>query len=306
MSKQSQHDPEKKSDLSASDGLDFTVYTVTELLVIGNDISKILRDNIGISSSQYQILLLLYGKVEGISVSYVSRDLSKPPSTITSALDGLSKKGMISRKFDSADARVSIVSITDEGSRIVALANSILTPYVDEVWSCMSNRQRQLTAWGSVRATNERGRTVVADGKVDVHSAYCDAIFLSLETCKRMAKRHDMTLNEYRVMKTVEFLSNASAADLCVKLLLSSSEFSQVASLLMRKGFLERAESPDDRRVHRFKLTEEGAEAVRAATPDIRRGLRTEAIRISREEADEYARIAESVVGAKRENFKLR
>jgi len=73
-----------------------------------------LKDMTGLNASQLSCLLVL-AKIGAISLSKLSKKVSLSPSMITSIVDQLEKKKLVTRSRRSSDRRVILIELTESG-----------------------------------------------------------------------------------------------------------------------------------------------------------------------------------------------
>lgn len=71
----------------------------------------------GLNPAQAQVLALLCARPEGLRARDIARHLAVAAPTIADTLAALDRKGFVRREPDPADARASLVRLTDEGVR---------------------------------------------------------------------------------------------------------------------------------------------------------------------------------------------
>ncbi|MEP6662940.1 MAG: MarR family transcriptional regulator [Verrucomicrobiota bacterium] len=97
--------------------------------------SRVFFEQWNISSSQFNILNLLYLKPKGSTQIELSRELITHRSNVTGLVDRLEKRGLLQRKDSSTDRRAYKVVLTKAGEKLVA---QILPDYyaaAEKVWS---------------------------------------------------------------------------------------------------------------------------------------------------------------------------
>jgi DNA-binding MarR family transcriptional regulator len=72
-----------------------------------------------LSGTQYNVLRILRGSIEGLACSEISERLVTKDSDITRLLDRLEKRGLIARKRSAQDKRVIIATITAQGKKLL-------------------------------------------------------------------------------------------------------------------------------------------------------------------------------------------
>lgn len=68
------------------------------------------------------------------------------PRTVTEALDGLERDGLVRRDPDPADRRVKRVSVTEEGRRAIAATEPLRLRLVERVFGVLDDEDRQCLA----------------------------------------------------------------------------------------------------------------------------------------------------------------
>ncbi|MDZ4827072.1 MAG: MarR family transcriptional regulator [Actinomycetota bacterium] len=96
------------------------------------------------------------------------------------------------------------------------------------------------------------------------------------ELDKELQAEHGLTLAEYEVLVLLSEEPNHSArmTDLAARVNISPSGMTRRVDGLVRKGWVERAQCPEDRRGSFAVLTDEGFAQLRAAAPSHVRGVR--------------------------------
>ena len=92
----------------------FSLYST--MLGINKVYRQLLRD-LDLTYSQYLVMLVLWEK-DGQNVSEICQRLFLETTTLTPLLKRLEARGLVSRKRSTADERVVIVSLTEEGRKM--------------------------------------------------------------------------------------------------------------------------------------------------------------------------------------------
>lgn len=88
----------------------------------------------GITFARYNILNILYHSDEGsMNPGVIARSLYIDPSSVTSAVTRLNRDGLVLRRVDEDNRRMTIVEITTEGSRLYEKAVADLRAIA---WGC--------------------------------------------------------------------------------------------------------------------------------------------------------------------------
>lgn len=82
---------------------------------------------------------------------------------------------------------------------------------------------------------------------------------------------NDLTPRQYAILLTVSQNEGLSQTDLVEKTGVDRSTLADIVRRMLKKGLLQRRRTKDDARAYAVKLTEEGARALRAAEPVVRR-----------------------------------
>ena len=91
------------------------IKTANRLQSVGNVFFK----PFGITSSQYNILVLLRSKKEGMSQVEISKNMLVSRSNITSLIDKLEKSGLVKRMDKENDRRRDEINITSKGLELI-------------------------------------------------------------------------------------------------------------------------------------------------------------------------------------------
>jgi len=71
------------------------------------------------------------------SVGELAADTGTKPTTLTSVLDRLTRRGLVTRETDQADRRSFLVDLTDEGRRVARAARAAMTDIEAEALSAV-------------------------------------------------------------------------------------------------------------------------------------------------------------------------
>jgi DNA-binding MarR family transcriptional regulator len=82
---------------------------------------------------------------------------------------------------------------------------------------------------------------------------------------------NDLTPRQYAILLTVSQNEGLSQTDLVEKTGVDRSTLADIVRRMLKKGLLQRRRTKDDARAYAVKLTDEGARALRAAEPVVRR-----------------------------------
>jgi DNA-binding MarR family transcriptional regulator len=87
--------------------------------------------------------LLMYIDREGSArAADIAELFGVAPRTITEALDGLERDGLIRREPDASDRRVKQISITEEGKRAIAATEPLRLMLVERIFGSLSMAER--------------------------------------------------------------------------------------------------------------------------------------------------------------------
>jgi DNA-binding MarR family transcriptional regulator len=76
-------------------------------------------EDLGVTPGQLRVLRTLHHADGPLRVSELAERLGIVPRSATSAVDGLETAGLVARASDPGDRRATLVSLTDEGGRIL-------------------------------------------------------------------------------------------------------------------------------------------------------------------------------------------
>lgn len=99
-----------------------------------------------LTHSQLLLLLgVLFGETHQIEVTQkeLSDKAGMDPMTTSTVLRTLQKKGWIKRKFNKKDSRTRLISLTDEGKKIIEQATQIIKEFNDSFFSPLQDQQKQ-------------------------------------------------------------------------------------------------------------------------------------------------------------------
>lgn len=96
---------------------DTLYYTFLEVLRLHHYRTHVLLEEVGIYPGQHHLLFVL-NKSDGQSQKELADKLNITPATITVMLKRMEKSGLVQRRVDEEDQRISRVFITEEGSKI--------------------------------------------------------------------------------------------------------------------------------------------------------------------------------------------
>ncbi len=88
----------------------------------------------GVSSAQYNVLVLLKGARDGLSQVEISREMVVSRANITSIIDKLEKRGLVRRFPDTSDRRLFRVRLTDKGRALIKEVEKTYFPEVDRIF----------------------------------------------------------------------------------------------------------------------------------------------------------------------------
>ena len=289
--------------------MDYSVPILTELVLVTGEIERTLKTAAKISPAQYQVLAALEGSQEPMTPSALARTLALPASSIATILGKLKKIGSVSASVSPDDGRIQLLTITGIGTMVLLASDRALGALFKRIWRPLSPEQRDITHWGSTGAMSGHKLIRVSGGSVNVGGAYCDSVLLSLRKSKNTLAQHGLSVNDYRVLKTVidaerDGLS-ICASDLGFILVMSSPLVAQTTSSLENHGLAIRVADEKDARVRLVKTTEMGREIVLQARRELLRTMRKGMVPLSRNTVDEFGRIAEEVIAIYRTERKL-
>ena len=101
--------------------------------------------NSGLSPIQIQILIFLkYHSEQLCGVSYLSKEFNMTKPTISDAVKSLQQKGLVSKSKDSSDSRSFLISLTQDGNKMVQSLEYFALPIKDKIDSLDQNEQNHL------------------------------------------------------------------------------------------------------------------------------------------------------------------
>ena len=76
----------------------------------------------------------------------ISEAFDSSPRTTTEAIDALERDGLVLREQDPADRRAKLVSITSEGTALLARSEPAMRQYMDDVFTALAADEQQKLA----------------------------------------------------------------------------------------------------------------------------------------------------------------
>lgn len=99
----------------------------------------------GISLPRVRLLGFILEKGETRSVD-VAEAFSYAPRTVTEALDGLEKAGLIERRPSPEDRRSKLIALTEHGREALALAQPTVQGFVKDVFAALDAGEQEMLA----------------------------------------------------------------------------------------------------------------------------------------------------------------
>ncbi len=112
-----------------------------------------LLKEIGLYRGQQFVLMALWEK-EGITHSELAEQLHVQPATITNALKRMEKAGLLERRQDTEDQRVSRVYLTDAGRNIRDAVKEVWLELEGQTFAGFSSEERALLNQFLIRIRN--------------------------------------------------------------------------------------------------------------------------------------------------------
>lgn len=95
--------------------------------------------------TKFELLtLILIDRHGQIIMSQMSDFLSVPMSTATGIMDRLVKKGLVQRTRDESDRRTVVITLTEEGQRLINQIKNRLSGYIRKISDVLTAEERQL------------------------------------------------------------------------------------------------------------------------------------------------------------------
>ena len=289
--------------------MDYSVPLLSELVLVSSDIKRELQQSAGLSIEQYQVLTVLEIVQDTVTPGLIARSLALPASSVATALKKLRAIDAIRQATPSDDKRMELISLSPAGAALLARVDSALESVCARIWAPLTHGQRDITQWGSMSAMSGAGRIRVKEGTVNVESAYCNSVIVSLRTCRRTLHKHSLSVNEYRLLKTAAEQAGTQgirATDIGMELVMDSSLVAQTLGRLENRVLIQRQAGEDDARTRLVRITEAGTCALEPAKRDILRTMRRDITPMSRVTADRFGQIAVKIVASYRDSKALR
>lgn len=88
------------------------------------------RARSGLSSGEYNILLVLYEAQEPLRMGAIGQQVAFAPSRLTYAVSGLESRGLVERQIDPNDRRAAAVHLTEAGRQ---LFREVAAPHLEDI-----------------------------------------------------------------------------------------------------------------------------------------------------------------------------
>lgn len=125
--------------MSTDDRLIYLVFTAQQKLktYLNNTLSS---EGVTVTPAQAAILFLLREK-DGQSMSELSQVLSMDNSTVTGLVDRLQKSGLVTRRANPDDRRISLIRITPQGVEEIKKAKPVITRVNEQIKAGLSEQE---------------------------------------------------------------------------------------------------------------------------------------------------------------------
>lgn len=125
--------------MSTDDRLIYLVFTAQQKLktYLNNTLNS---EGVTVTPAQAAILFLLREK-DGQSMSELSHVLSMDNSTVTGLVDRLQKSGLVTRRANPDDRRVSLIRITPQGVEEIKKAKPVITRVNEQIKAGLSDQE---------------------------------------------------------------------------------------------------------------------------------------------------------------------
>lgn len=125
--------------MPTDDRLIYLVFTAQQKLrtYLNNTLSL---EGVTVTPAQAAILFLLKQK-DGQSMSELSQDLSMDNSTVTGLVDRMEKSGLVTRRANPNDRRISLIRITPQGVEEIRKAKPLITRVNEQIKAGFSEQE---------------------------------------------------------------------------------------------------------------------------------------------------------------------
>jgi DNA-binding MarR family transcriptional regulator len=125
--------------MPTDDRLIYLVFTAQQKLktYLNNTLSS---EGVTVTPAQAAILFLLREK-DGQSMSELSQVLSMDNSTVTGLVDRLQRSGLVTRRANPDDRRISLIRITPQGVEEIKKAKPVITRVNERIKAGLSERE---------------------------------------------------------------------------------------------------------------------------------------------------------------------
>jgi DNA-binding MarR family transcriptional regulator len=241
-------------------------------LEVNRRLEAALNAAVGLTMTQYRILLELDATADRIRSADLAKMLLLRPSSITIALSQLEARGYVSRLADPSDRRATVISITPEGKGTEVRASAELAKVRKNLWRALTERQVAAVIESTRLASERLHATGVTMGTL-IEPFYTTAITTALRMFAAAVKDVcGIPLTEFRILSELSARGEKMrGSDLASRLFLDESVISVATRTLTSGGLVEQEKDPADKRNRLLSLTPEGEQCAERGAQAIAR-----------------------------------
>ena len=237
---------------------------MTALELLYRELTRALSENVGLTVTQYRILLKLQELSNKARIKDIASGLGMRSNLVSMAVNALEKRKLIRRVRGKSDGRATNVVLTNFGISTLGLATDSVGAHLASLWKDLprdeaEKAQSTMIAIGENLTGGHQEETGTFIGSeyvttiVDVHDRFCDI-------AKGAA---NLTYTGWRVLKMVHDLDGrARMGDLANRLFLLPSTLTWIGGQLEDLGFVTRESDTETANGIYLAITATGSKAV--------------------------------------------
>ena len=247
--------------------INISTHWLTNVVEINRRIKDTLEKTLGISVTQYRVLLELYANRGQLACGTLATLLFLSPAAVTRAVDDLCRSGLVTRVVMETNRRVVLVDSTELGAKLLHEADESLVAMLRrDAWSDLTPEQLHALVSSCSAAVGPFVGHTLLHGDVPLEPCYITCAIIQQRCYDSLLAEYDLTLNEFRAgILLLEGTSGMRSSDLADALLLNRSTTSRAVKALKEKGLLEGETSKHDGRSSLLTLTPAGRKTMTEA-----------------------------------------
>ncbi len=247
--------------------IDISTHWLTNVVEINRRIKDTLEKSVGISVTQYRVLLELYANRGQLACGTLATLLFLSPAAVTRAVDELCRNGLATRTVMETNRRVVLVDSTAAGAQLLRSADEELVAMLRrDAWSDLTPEQHHTLVSSCSAAVGPFVGHTLLHGGVPLEPCYITCAIIQQRCYDSLLAEYGLTLNEFRTgILALDSKGGLRSSDVADALLLNRSTTSRAITALKEKGLLEGEVSKRDGRSSLLTLTSKGRATISEA-----------------------------------------